>query len=200
MGDDADSRSRMLRTAARLLQRQGYHATGLRQILSESGAPRGSLYFHFPGGKEQLAVEAVRAMSGRISRLIAQMLAAYTDPAEAVEAFTHGFAAVLRQSDYAEGCPVATVTLEAAASSEAIRAACDAAYVDWQRQLRDYLAASGVAPERVDDLATLVLAAAEGGLILSRARRDIQPLATIATQLGAILRSAGARPKARKRR
>jgi TetR/AcrR family transcriptional regulator, lmrAB and yxaGH operons repressor len=187
-----DSRTRLVRTAARLLQRQGYHGTGLRQILTESGSPRGSLYFHFPGGKEQLAVDAVQAMSARIGRLIGQLLAAYGDPAEAVEAFVRAFADVLHASDYAEGCPLATVTLEAAASSAAIRAACDQAYRDWERQIRDYLVTAGVAGEAADGLATLALAAAEGGLILSRARRDTQPLATVAAQLGAILRRATA--------
>jgi len=200
MSGEADSRTRMLRTAARLLQRQGYHATGLRQILAESGAPRGSLYFHFPGGKEQLAVDAVRAMSARIARLIAQLLAAHQDPAEAVEAFVRAFAEILHASDYAEGCPIATVTLEAAAGSPAIRAACDQAYTEWERQLRDYLVTAGVPADGAAGLATLALAAAEGGLILSRARRDIQPLATIAAQLGAILRRATARSGRRKRR
>src|SRR5215470_10513392 len=190
MSQEPDSRSRMLRTAARLLQRQGYHATGLRQILAEIGAPRGSLYFHFPGGKEELAVAAVQAMGKRIARLIAQLLGAHADPADAIDAFVRAFAEILRASDYAEGCPVATVTLEAAASSAAIRAACDEAYVEWQRQIAAYLSGAGVAAGQAEPLATLVLAAAEGGLILSRARHDIEPLATIAGQLAGILRGA----------
>lgn len=200
MSETSDSRSRMLRTAARLLQRQGYHATGLRQILAESGAPRGSLYFHFPGGKEELAVAAVQGMSKRIARLIAQLLGAYADPADAIDAFVRAFAEILRASNYAEGCPVATVTLEAAASSTAIRAACEEAYGEWQRQIAAYLTGAGVPVAQAEPLATLVLAAAEGGLILSRARRDIEPLTTVATQLATILRSAVAEAGKRKRR
>jgi len=200
MSSEADSRTRMLRTAARLLQRQGYHATGLRQILAESGAPRGSLYFHFPGGKEQLAVEAVQAASARVARLIGQLLSAYADPADAVDAFVRGFAEVLRASEYAEGCPVATISLEAAARSKAIAAACDQAYVQWEGQIRDHLIAAGVRADRAAELATLALAAAEGGLILSRARRDVEPLSVIAGQLRAILRDAAPKSRARRRR
>lgn len=192
------ARSRMLRTAAKLLQRQGYHATGLRQILSESGAPRGSLYFHFPGGKEELAVEAVRAMNGRTARAIEMMLATSDDPADAVSAFVRAFAEILRASDWAEGCPVATVTLEAAATSEAIRAACAEAYGEWERIFADYLERGGVPPERARSLAVFVLAAAEGGLILSRARHDIAPLQTVADELAGLLRAA--RPARRKAR
>jgi TetR/AcrR family transcriptional repressor of lmrAB and yxaGH operons len=189
---EAKTRSRMLRTTARLLQRQGYHATGLRQILTESGAPRGSLYFHFPGGKEELAVEAVRAANGRTARAIEMILSGSEDPAAAISGFVRAFAEILRQSDWAEGCPIATVTLEAAATSEPIRAACADSYADWQRLIRAYLERTGVSTERAETLALLVLAAAEGGLILSRAQRDIAPLEQIAEELAGILRAAQA--------
>ena len=179
----------MLRTAAQLLQRQGLHATGLQQILQESGAPRGSLYFHFPGGKEQLAAEAVREAGARTAKAVESMLSAHSDPREAVRTLFQGFAKVLRGSDFVEGCPVATVTLEAAASSQAIRGACAASYQEWQQLIHDHLVATGLQSPRADTLATLVLAAIEGTLILSRAHRDTKILEVVADELVLLIES-----------
>lgn len=180
----------MVRTAGRLLQKQGFHGTGLKQILEESGAPRGSLYFHFPGGKEQLAVEAVREAGIRTVKTVEALLAAHQDPREAMNGFVHAAAEVLRQSDFQEGCPVATVTLEAAGASEAIRAACQTTYQEWHRVIRDRLTDAGVTQARAGALATLVLAAVEGALILSRARRDTEPLHSVAAELASVIHAA----------
>lgn len=182
-------RGRMIRTTGRLLQHQGFHATGLKQILAESGAPRGSLYFYFPGGKEQLAVEAVREAGARTVKAVEALLSTHPDPRGAVQAFSRAAAEVLRQSDFKEGCPVATVTLEAADDSDAIRVACDSTYREWHRVIRDHLVGAELTLPRADALATLVLAAVEGGLILSRARRDIEPLQTVADELASLIQS-----------
>lgn len=200
MSAEATTRTRVLRAAAQLFQRQGFHATGLKQILDESHAPRGSLYFHFPGGKEQLAVEAVRNEGARVGRAIEHTLAAHADPREAIPAFVRAFAHVLQKSDYAEGCPVATVTLEAAATSGPIRAACADSYDDWERQIREHLVGAGLSPARAERLATLVLAAVEGGLILSRARRDTAPFDVVADELAALIHAAITGPRKRFRR
>jgi len=189
----------MLQTAAQLLQRQGYHATGLKQILDESGAPRGSLYFHFPGGKEQLAVEALRETTARIARAIERTLGGHKHPQDAVRAFVHGYGEVLRRSHFTDGCPVATVTLDSAAASESIRAACAAAYAHWHGQLRDCFAAAGLKPTRADELATFALAAVEGALILSRARHDTRAFDVVADQLAALIHAAVDSPQPARR-
>jgi TetR/AcrR family transcriptional repressor of lmrAB and yxaGH operons len=202
--EEASSRRRMLRAAAQLLQRQGYHATGLRQLLAESDAPRGSLYFHFPGGKEQLAAEAVREEGARVAKAIGAILAAHPDPAEGVRAFVGAFAEILRRSDFRDGCPVATVTLDAAAGSASIREACDASFCAWHALVRDHLRAAGFGAARAGGLATLVLSAFEGALVLARARRDVEPLARVAEELAPLLarslpRAAATRRRARRR-
>jgi TetR/AcrR family transcriptional repressor of lmrAB and yxaGH operons len=112
--------------------------------------------------------------------MIAAILSSQDDPAEAVRAFARASAAVLEASDYAEGCPIATMTLEAAHTSESIRAACSANYVDWQRLLSDYLVAHGMKRGRADELGLAVLALVEGGLILCRAERSAAPLERLA--------------------
>ncbi|WP_329054776.1 TetR/AcrR family transcriptional regulator [Amycolatopsis sp. NBC_01488] len=182
-----DTRQRMLDTAADLFQTQGYHATGLTQLTTAGGAPKGSLYFHFPGGKEQLAAEAVRLSSERTGAMLEGVLRDAPDAPTAIEWAVEALAVFLSESDFQRGCPLATVALDAAAESEPIREACADGYASWHDLLRNYLAGQQLSAERADELATVVLAAIEGGLLLARTRRDLAPLRAVATHLHATL-------------
>jgi TetR/AcrR family transcriptional repressor of lmrAB and yxaGH operons len=187
MARRTDTRQRMLDTAADLFHSQGYHATGLTQLTTAGGAPKGSLYFHFPGGKEQLAAEAVRLSSERTGALLAAILRDAPDVATAIDRTAAALAAFLTESDFRRGCPLATVALDAAAESEPIREACADGYSAWHQVLQEYLAGQGVPAARADELATVALAALEGGLLLARTRRDLAPLRAVATHLHATL-------------
>jgi TetR/AcrR family transcriptional repressor of lmrAB and yxaGH operons len=182
-----DTRQRMLDTAADLFHSQGYHATGLTQLTTAGGAPKGSLYFHFPGGKEQLAAEAVRFSSERTGALLEAILRDAPDAVTAIDRAVEALASFLTESDFQRGCPLATVALDAAAESEPIREACADGYSSWHGILKEYLAGQQLPAERADELATVVLAAIEGGLLLARTRRDIAPLRAVATHLHATL-------------
>jgi len=178
-----DTRQRMLDTAADLFQTQGYHATGLTQLTTAGGAPKGSLYFHFPGGKEQLAAEAVRLSSERTGTLLEAILGDAPDPATGIDRAVDALANFLTGSDFQRGCPIATVALDAAAASDPIRDACVDGYASWHGILTGYLAGQGLSGERADELATVVLASIEGGLLLARTRRDLAPLRAVAAHL-----------------
>jgi TetR/AcrR family transcriptional repressor of lmrAB and yxaGH operons len=178
-----DTRQRMLDTAADLFQTQGYHATGLTQLTTAGGAPKGSLYFHFPGGKEQLAAEAVRLSSERTGAMLEAIVRAAPDPATGIDRAVDALANFLTQSDFQRGCPIATVALDAASASEPIREACTEGYASWHGILAGYLARQGLPDERAEELATIVLAAIEGGLLLARTRRDLAPLRAVAGHL-----------------
>jgi TetR/AcrR family transcriptional repressor of lmrAB and yxaGH operons len=173
----------VLRTAAALFQAQGYHATGLNQVLAEGSAPKGSLYFHFPGGKEQLAAEALTLAGGELCQLIRATLDGAGDPGSAVEAIVEHLAQSLISSDYTAGCPVATVALDAASGSEPIRAACDHAYRSWTDVVAEYLGAHGLDAERSTSLAVFLIASIEGALLLARTRRDVAPLRAVGAHL-----------------
>ena len=175
----------MIRTAATLFRAQGYHATGLNQVLAEGGLPKGSLYFHFPGGKEQLAVESLRRSGAELRDGIAAALASTPDPATALERVLALLGEHLVATDFREGCPVATVALDAAAQSEAIRTACADVYDSWQGLVAGHLRAAGVAD--ADGLATVLVAAVEGAILLARTHRDVTPLQTVGTRLRALL-------------
>jgi AcrR family transcriptional regulator len=183
-----DTRERMVRMAARLLRRQGYAATGWRQVIADSETPWGSQSHHFPGGKEQLAADAIGLAGRRHERLLRSALAA-AHPADAVSNWTELAAAELVASDWADGCPVATVALETAHASAVLADACGMAFASWRGALTEAIAARGVPGQEAARLATLVLAAVEGGLLLSRAARDSGPLRTVGAELAGLLRA-----------
>ncbi len=177
------SRDAFVRATAELLRRQGYAATGLNEIVERSGAPRGSLYFHFPQGKEQLALAAMTIAGEQLRRAIEAVVSSSTDLGEALARLVDVMAAELQRSGFEQGCPIATVTLEAATSSAAIRATADAVFESWLEVLAERLAGDGFGPEEARRRATLVLAAIEGGLILARARADVAPLVAVRDEL-----------------
>ena len=115
------TREKLVEATATLLQRQGFHGTGLLDIVKESGAPRGSLYFHFPDGKEALACAALEGAGSRYRELIEALVAAAPHPGDAVYAVCEFLGQSLEASKFTEGCPLATVGLEASSTSEAER-------------------------------------------------------------------------------
>ncbi|WP_246155161.1 TetR/AcrR family transcriptional regulator [Saccharopolyspora hirsuta] len=190
MKKGARTRQQMLETAMELFNQQGYHGTGVNQVLSESAAPRGSLYFHFPGGKQQLAAEAVAASGRQVGELLALVLADVAEPREAVAAIVGHFERALVESDFRRGCPVATVALEASAESPEVRSACGGAYGLWQEQLAERFRGWGITEARADELAVVALSLIEGALLLCKVRRDVAPLRTTGEQLTALLEAA----------
>src|SRR5215813_14477963 len=131
-----DTRTRMIETTARLLQHRGYHGTSLSDILERSGAPRGSLYFHFPGGKDQLAIEATRAAVDEATEALRASLAEAKTPGQGVRAYAEAAARLIRETDYTLGCPVAPVILDAAGGVDELGALCKEAFESWTAMLR----------------------------------------------------------------
>lgn len=186
----ADTRNRMLDATATLLQRRGYHGTSLNDILAASGAPRGSLYFHFPGGKDQLVLEASRAAVERVTRHRRDVLAAAASPAAAVNAFAEGIVQLLEETDYQLGCPIAPIVLDGTSEAADLAELCRATFVEWIGLLRDSFAQAGIAEKRADALALLTQSSFEGALLIGRAYRDSAPVRTVAAELEAMVAAA----------
>lgn len=180
------SREAFVDTTGRLLRRQGYAGTGLNEIVARSGAPRGSLYFHFPGGKEQLAVAAMDRAGEQLAAAIAAILGSSDDLGEALGGLVDALAGGLEASGYRDGCPIATVTLEAAGDSEAMREAAAAAFASWLAPLRERLVRAGLTPPAASRRALLILSAVEGALILARAQQNLAPLLAVREELVAL--------------
>ena len=176
MGKAADSKGKTLAAAAKLFRQQGYHGTALHDILATAGSPRGSLYFHFPKGKEQIG-EAALALSAEATR---QGIARAAEASESAEIFlvrmVRAMASDLERSDYREGCPIATTALETAAHSEVLGRATRNAFQKWELEIKRGLFRFGMAAGDADLAATLVLSQLEGALLLARTYRSLEPI------------------------
>jgi AcrR family transcriptional regulator len=184
----SDSRNKMIQSAALLFREHGYSGTGFRDVIEHSGAPRGSIYHHFPGGKEQLAADTVAWAAAVIERRI-NRAAQNGDPIIALGLFVEAWREVLEDSNFRAGCPIVAVAAEADAGSTATSAAA-AAFVRWQDLIARALLDAGVGRTDARRLATLVVAAIEGAILLCRARRDIRPLRDVHRALETTLRAA----------
>jgi TetR/AcrR family transcriptional repressor of lmrAB and yxaGH operons len=176
MAKASDSKGKTLAAAARLFRQQGYHGTALHDILAAGGSPRGSLYFHFPGGKEEIG-EAALTLAGEAVR---QAIAHAAETSESAEMFVtriaRGMASDLEKSGFREGCPIATTALETSAQSDALGAATRGAFEKWENEIRRGLERFGMISDRADLTATLVLSQLEGALLLARTYRSLAPM------------------------
>ena len=172
----ASTRERVLDTTAELFRRYGYTGTGMKQIVAAAGAPFGSLYHHFPGGKEQLGGEVVRRAGRMYFELFEAIYDGAPDPASGIEDFFAGAAEVLRETDYADACPIATVALEVASTNELLRRATAEVFESWISGAASRFAAAGIPEDEARELAISVLAALEGAFVLSRALRSTDPV------------------------
>ena len=176
MAKAPDSKWKTVAAAIKLFRQQGYHGTALHDILAAGGAPRGSLYFHFPGGKEEIGENAL-TVAGEAVR---QGIERAAEASESVETFlTHvarAMAADLEKSDYQEGCPIATTALETSAQSEVLGEATASAFRKWETEISRGLERFGMTSDEADQLATMVLSQLEGALLLARTYRSLEPI------------------------
>ncbi|MER6301644.1 TetR/AcrR family transcriptional regulator [Kitasatospora sp. NPDC001539] len=171
-----ETRARLIAGTRELIEEQGYFGTGLNQVLAATGAPRGSLYFHFPGGKDQLVAAALIQSGQEVADLLTAAAAEGSDAAGLVQRLTEVFAERLERSGYTKGCPIATVALEVAGTNEPLRAVCAEVYDGWQHILAGQLTAGGFRPAEAEVAAGQALALMEGAVLLASARRSRAPL------------------------
>ena len=192
-----DSRSRMIHAAAELFRQRGYHATTFSDVVRESGAPRGSTYFHFPGGKQELAREAIARAGDEIEEMVDEAARHADDPGSLVRALARIVASRLERSGYQSGCAIATMVLELAPRDEEFSADFDSVFARWRAALVTRLEPLGIAPGRAAALAGLTISAIEGAAVLSRAARSTEPFNTTTEALiSAIDHDAASQPAA----
>lgn len=179
----SEARSRILLTMARLIEKQGYHATGLNEIIRESNTPKGSLYYYFPGGKEQIGAEAILEAGKIISGRLRSALEGEEQPAEAIHSFLMRMAENVEASRFGAGSPLTTATVETAVTCEAINQSCREAFDMILAAFKDKFIESGITEIQAAELAFYVTTVVEGGILMSRTYHDAEPLRLAAKHL-----------------
>src|SRR4051794_37739735 len=167
---------RILDATAELFMRYGYTGTGLKQIVADANAPFGSLYHHFPGGKQDLGVAVIHRSGALYGELVMGVFDAAPDVVSGVHDCFAGAAAVLEATDYADACPIETVALEVASSNEPLRLATAEVFESWIGAATSRFATAGIDPERARELAIFTITALEGAFVLARAARSTEAL------------------------
>ncbi|MFI6157140.1 TetR/AcrR family transcriptional regulator [Kitasatospora sp. NPDC051170] len=181
------TRDRIVRATSRLLQRQGYEGTGIKQISREAEATLGSVYHFFPGGKQELAAEAIRHGDEEFAAVLRAGLATSQDPAEAIAACAALLARELRASDWQDGCPVITTALETVGRAPVIEEAVAEAFAHWRAIVAEHLRAGGIAAEEAAGLAGTVIDTLEGAELSAQVARSEEPLRLAGRHLARLL-------------
>ncbi len=170
------TRDRILETSAELFRKQGYAATGVKQIVTAAQAPFGSVYHFFPGGKEQLGAEAIRVSGALYEQLIPAVFDPAPDLPTGVREFFRLAGEHLRATDYVDACPIATISLEISSTSETLRTACAEVFESWIAAGASLYKQPGLDAAKARELTIAMLAALEGAFVLARATRSTEPL------------------------
>ena len=183
-------RTAIVQSAAALFRRFGYSATGLADIVERSGAPKGSLYHYFPGGKGQIGEAAVASAGDLVRRTLATLAVEAADAPALVAEYVRWLVIWMEQSAWRDGCPITTVLLETAAQNDAIRAAGRSAFAGWAGVIAGKLEADGWNPAEAAERAAFAIAALEGSLIQARVEQSPAPILAAGRMLGLLLRRA----------
>ncbi len=182
MSEDASTRDRLVAEATRLLARSGYRSLGVNDLLQAAGATSGSLYHHFPGGKQELAATAIR-QAGVATRELMNTLLATSEPGDAIRAMFAAAAAGIEASQWKLGCPVGTPAADAAAGGDEVAAAVEESFALWTEAIAGALLERGVDAATAQEMADWSIATYEGAVLLCRARRDPAVLHAAAERL-----------------
>ncbi|MFJ5141705.1 TetR/AcrR family transcriptional regulator [Streptomyces sp. NPDC088707] len=187
--ETAGTRERIVRATSRLMQRQGYEGTGIKQISVEAGATLGSVYHFFPGGKQELGTAAVRLGDEEFAELLAEALDAEPEPEKALVALTASLVDGLRDSDWLDGCPVTSTVVGTAKSAPGVQEAAAEAFARWRAVVARKLAASGFTETDAEELAHTVIATLEGAELASQVARSATPLEAAGKHLARLVAS-----------
>ena len=187
------TRERMVVSAALLIRERGAHATAISDVLEHSGAPRGSAYHYFPGGRTQLLCEAVDYAGDHVAAIIT----AAQGNVELLDTLIDKYRRQLLETDFRAGCPVVAVSVEAGEESDRERMApvierASAVFDRWTDLIAQRFIADGIPPDRAGELAMLATTGLEGAIVLARVRRDLTPLDVVHRQLRGLLAAEGA--------
>jgi AcrR family transcriptional regulator len=186
----SSAKERILDASSELFRRQGLTGTGIKQILDQAQAPFGSLYHHFPGGKDELAAETVKRAGAYYGQLVTEMLLAEPDLVSGVREAFIAAGRDLAATGYADACPIETVALEVASTNERLRLATAEVFDSWLDGLTALMRSEGIEATQARALAHTILSALEGAFVLARAARRTDALDACADAMARLVESA----------
>ncbi len=182
-----ETRDRLIAATTELFRRHGFNGTSISAVSKAAEAPTGSLYHFFPGGKEELT-EAALVTMGAVYRELFEMFAATAEtPSQAIVNLFDGAADVLVESDFIDPCPIGTIAREVASTHEPLRLAARTVFESWNQAASEMFCDAGLPADEAAALATTVIAAIEGGFVLTRTSRDAEIIRTIGRQMAQLV-------------
>lgn len=167
-----DTRERLIEATAELFRMHGYNGTAVKQIVGSARAPFGSMYHFFPDGKEELGAATIRWSGALYGELVGLFFEPGGDPVASTRRFFEAAADTVRDTDYIDACPIATVALEVASTSEPLRQATADVFESWLAALDSYFTQAGLTKAQARRTSISLLSLLEGAFILARALRD----------------------------
>ena len=183
------TREKMIGGAASLLSQRGLQGTSFSEVLELTDTPRGSIYHHFPGGKDELVAEAIALLGSVVAERIRNTEA--DRPEQVAEAFAQGWREFVEATDLKSVCVMSAVTVGAGADSEELLPAVAAAFASWRDALADAYTRTGLPKARSRRLALTSVAALEGAMIVARAEQSMKPFDAVQQDLVTLARAAG---------
>jgi len=176
MAKASSAREDLLDAATELFRARGYEGVGVAELLERSGAPRGSLYFHFPGGKEQIGVEAVERVGASIRTQFQALAAREPDLEHYVDAVFRSAAKTVKERSFDASCPIAAIASESSSRSPLLRAAVAETLASWEREVAAMAERWGMNAKAAAEFASAVITAMEGAMIMAKSKRTTEPM------------------------
>ncbi|MBC7984249.1 MAG: TetR/AcrR family transcriptional regulator [Candidatus Obscuribacterales bacterium] len=183
------TRDRILHAAKRLFQQRGYYAVGTAEILDVARAPKGSMYHHFPEGKEQIAIEAVNTMRVDVMSMMQELASAKLSVADSIRKLAKGMASWLKTSEWREGTMLASTTVGSVPNLPQLHAAIKAAFDEWREHLTTLLMEEKWSKASAQTMAYTIIAAIEGAMILARIDQDERIVIKVSETLACVVES-----------
>lgn len=187
MSNNLNTKQKFIETASRLFEIKGYNATGLNEILTESGAPKGSLYYHFPKGKEQLALESVNLAGQKIRTNIIKDINISQNPVEAIQNSIEQLAIIIDTEQRTRDISISLIALETYITSEALRKACEEIFMSLENIYAEKLIKFGIDKDKAYELGVVLAAMIEGGITLSLTKKSGNSLRLLSKQIPTLI-------------
>jgi TetR/AcrR family transcriptional repressor of lmrAB and yxaGH operons len=183
------TRERILSAAKHLFQQRGYYAVGTAEILERAHAPKGSMYHHFPDGKEQIAIEVVPTIRGDVLAIMQRLASEQKSVAEILPLLAKGMARWLKASKWSEGTMLASVTVGSVPDLPKLHAAIKEAFDEWREHIATLLTREGWTKPNARTMAQTIIASIEGAMILARIDQDERVMLKVAETLATMIES-----------